>query len=437
MRVERMLYGGSGVARNAADSNEEVLPFVLPGELVQINDAGTAQIVEASQNRTEPACKHFGECGGCHYQHASYSAQVEIKTGIVRGVFASAGLDDPPEVVVHTGEPLHYRNRIRLRVAKVNGEWRVGYNKRDAAGPGAMLPITMCPIASPLLWRAAETLLVLAERESLVTRWLGTADEIELFAAGDESKLQLTVFLRASPGQDFNRFCDLVQRQLPELAGAGVAILPAQRSQRGRRSERPKQGPQWGAPGMVYRVEEDKHWVSRGSFFQVNRFLASELVRLATTDRSGRLAWDLYAGVGLFSRALARSFAQVVAVEAAEPAAADLGRSLKGTSHRAVAMSTLDFLQAAVVQRERPDLIVMDPPRAGVGVEACSLLARVRAPEIVYVSCDPVTMARDLKQLLGGQPQGGGYTLHALHLVDMFPQTFHIECVAVLRLGER
>jgi 23S rRNA (uracil1939-C5)-methyltransferase len=91
-------------------------------------------------------------------------------------------------------------------------------------------------------------------------------------------------------------------------------------------------------------------------------------------------------------------------------------------------MTALDFLEAAVVQRERPGLIVMDPPRAGVGVEVCALLGRIRAPELVYVSCDPVTLARDLRQLTGS-----GYRIAALHLVDMFPQTFHMETVVILR----
>jgi 23S rRNA (uracil1939-C5)-methyltransferase len=160
----------------------------------------------------------------------------------------------------------------------------------------------------------------------------------------------------------------------------------------------------------------------------VNRYVVAELLRLAVGERKGTIAWDLYAGVGLFSRALAATFDQVVAVEAGQPAATDLAAALKGKKHRAVAMTTVEFLQVAVVQRERPDLIVMDPPRAGVGTEVCALLARVRCPEIVCVSCDPVTLARDLKQLTGD-----GYKLVELNLVDMFPQTFHMETVAVLR----
>ncbi len=182
-----------------------------------------------------------------------------------------------------------------------------------------------------------------------------------------------------------------------------------------------------GRDGLLYAAAGTDYWVSRGGFFQVNRFLVDEMVRVVTEGRRGRLAWDLYAGVGLFSRALARNFERIVAVEGDETAAADLGRALKGEGMRAVRASTAEFLRDAVVQRERPELVVMDPPRAGVGAEVCALLARVGAAEMVYVSCDPVTLSRDLKAMVDS-----GYRIKELHLVDMFPQTFHLETVAML-----
>lgn len=176
---------------------------------------------------------------------------------------------------------------------------------------------------------------------------------------------------------------------------------------------------------MSYRVADESYWVSRGGFFQVNRFLLDELVSVVTNGRRGELAWDLYAGVGLFSRVLARGFKQVVAVEAS---GSDLTKSFKGGGKRAVEATTVEFLRQAIVQRARPELVVVDPPRAGVGAEVCELLARVSAREVVYVSCDPVTLARDLKSLTEA-----GYRIVELHMVDLFPQTFHLETVVVLR----
>jgi 23S rRNA (uracil1939-C5)-methyltransferase len=221
----------------------------------------------------------------------------------------------------------------------------------------------------------------------------------------------------------FSTLCERLQRLVPELTGAGAAILATKAPQQ--RAKKMEPLASWGANGLAYTAAGEKYWVSRGGFFQVNRFLIDKFVQLVTDGRHGSLAWDLYAGVGLFSRALAKEFQQVVGVETAGD---DLTNLFKGPGMRAVQSTTVEFLRSAVVQRDRPDLIVMDPPRAGVGAEVCSLLARVAALEIVYVSCDPVTLARDLRTLVQS-----GYRIAEMHLVDMFPQTFHLETIVVLR----
>ena len=295
---------------------------------------------------------------------------------------------------VHSGEPWGYRNRIRLRVAEKDGAIRLGYNRR---GGEEFYPIAECPIAAPLLWRAASAMLHLSEKDVEVQRWMRAAAEVELFANGEESRLQMTLFTRKPISAGFNELCDRLKAVIPELAGAGVSILAKESAQKRRRTERPAAGARWGAEGLRYNAAGTDYWVSRGGFFQVNRCLIDEMVRVVTEGRSGQLAWDLYAGVGLFSQALTRTFAQVVAVEGSETAAADLAQSLKGKGARAIHAATVDFLRGAVVQRERPELVVLDPPRAGVGAEVCALLARLKAAEIVYVSCDPVTLSRDLR----------------------------------------
>jgi len=213
---------------------------------------------------------------------------------------------------------------------------------------------------------------------------------------------------------------------VPELNGAGIALLPPASAERSRRTEIPRAGTAWGAPGMKYTVDETAYWVPRTAFFQVNRYLLPELRTLVSGGRSGQLAWDLYAGVGLFSKALATSFTEVAAVEIAEPAATALA-SAKLPNLHAIKATTLDFLRAAVIQRERPELIVVDPPRSGAGAEICALLARVAAPTLVYVSCSPQHLAGDLVAL-----GVSGYSVAELHLVDLFPQTTHLETVAVL-----
>lgn len=433
LRIEKMVYGGAGLAHptEGKGAGQAVfVPFTLPGELVEArqteNKSGFAsaqlvQVIEASSERVKPGCEHFGECGGCHYQHASYDAQLALKTDVLRETLGRAGLTDLPEVQIHAGEPWGYRNRIRLRVANVEGLLRVGYVRR---GSNEFLPVKMCPIAAPVLWRAATALLELAG-DADGSQWIRAAVEIEFFATKDESKLQMIVFVRQKQTARFDTFCERVRGLLPELMGAGVLMLRAEGSQQGRRMERPKVIAAWGAEGLSYATAGEKYWVSRGGFFQVNRFLVDELVRIVAAGRRGTLAWDLYAGVGLFSRALSAGFDEVVAVEAV---ADDLAKTFKGAGKRAIASTTLEFLRGAVVQREKPELVVMDPPRAGVGAEVCELLGRVGAKEMVYVSCDPVTLGRDLKAMVDF-----GYRINKLHLVDMFPQTFHQETVVVLR----
>ncbi len=371
---------------------------------------------------------------------ASAPEQLRVKQAVLLDFLARAGIRDLPEVQVHAAEPWGYRNRIRLRVGRDDtGTLRFGYNQRASR---RFLPIRTCPISAPLLWHAAESLLATAATSPDLHAWLSTAAEVELFTDDKLSQLQILLLIEGSepakPDITFARAMDALKPAIPELSGAGAALLgPPGRGRESSRERTRTPVASWGAAGLHYMVPQaekaERYWITRGSFFQVNRFLLSELVRLACAGRAGDTAWDLFAGVGLFARPLARSFAEVTAVEGNPVAARDLGTALRklGSGHRAVEAATLDFLREAILQRERPDLITLDPPRAGAGEPACELLLRVAgrdaAPELVYISCDPETLARDLAVLQRG------YRVAALHLVDMFPQTYHQETVVVLQ----
>lgn len=441
-RIEKPLYGGDGLAHTPA-GDPLFVPYVLPGELVELRSEAGARnarlfdILEPSPDRTEPQCVHFGTCGGCQYQMAAYPAQLALKVQILTDLLTRAGVPVPSVLrTLPSPHPYGYRNRVRLRLQPVDGELRVGYNLRKS---NEFLPISMCPIATPLLWRAATTLLAAAKSNRDVARTLQTAGEVELFCDAPESRLQVMLLYPGKTTPEpkaFARAMEAVQALCPELSGAGVVRTDPQSGRPlGSQGIQSTEGtdaalPRWGAAGLPYRVGEETYWISRGGFFQVNRFLLPELVALVCGDRSGTLAWDLFAGVGLFSRVLARRFEAVTAVESSPVAGADLHRALGklGPRHRAVQTTASDFLRRAVVDRERPDLIVLDPPRAGAGEEACRLLAQLAPAEMVYLSCDPTTLARDLSVLTAA-----GYTVAELHLIDLFPQTLHIETLAVLR----
>jgi 23S rRNA (uracil1939-C5)-methyltransferase len=185
---------------------------------------------------------------------------------------------------------------------------------------------------------------------------------------------------------------------------------------------------QWGRQHVSYRVAEREYTVGAGSFFQVNHSLLDDFAAAAADNESGECVWDLYAGVGLFSLALVERFQRVIAVESSPAACKDLRVNLRNTRAEHVQTTTMNFLQQAVTRRQAaPDLVLLDPPRAGAGVEACKLLAEVGPRRIVYISCDPATLGRDLAALIQS-----GYRLHRLQLVDMFPQTYHMETIATL-----
>lgn len=379
------------------------------------------------QERASPACPHFGSCGGCQLQHLPYEAQVAAKQAMLLQVMNAAGVANVPALTVHTALPWHYRNRVRMRIEGPD----VGYSRRES---NAFLAVDTCPIASPLLVRAALQMRdAVRERRAM---WPDGAVAFELFTDAEEQRLQLSLHLdatiseigRDAPAQ-FRALCNEVQAHLPELIGGGLlaAAPDPQQSRRVQATQRVEIA-RWGESMLPYLVDGREYRVTRNAFFQVNRFLTAEMVHAVTGGRSGTLAFDLFAGAGLFSIPLTDRFQKVVSVEIGEPAFSDLRAHLAsaGTSHQAVHSTAEAFLQRDM---RTPDLVVLDPPRAGVSLPALRALARLAAPEIVYVSCDADTFARDAATLLKS-----GYTLDRLHLFDLFPQTFHTETCAVFRL---
>jgi len=190
-------------------------------------------------------------------------------------------------------------------------------------------------------------------------------------------------------------------------------------------------------PGFIeYRVEEFPYRVGHLSFFQINRFLVEEMVREVVADVAGGLAIDLYAGVGLFSVQLGKRFERVIAVESNEAAGRDLKANLDAMGVAAQVANT-EVEKFLANCEETPNLVVLDPPRAGVAAEAIERLAALGAQRIFYMSCDPSTLARDLGVLTGAAAGLRlGYDIEEVHLFDVFPQTYHIESLVRLRRRE-
>jgi 23S rRNA (uracil1939-C5)-methyltransferase len=419
LQIEKAIYGGAGLAR--ADGKAIFVPFTLPGEVVDAHitedkrsfaNADLDAVLGPSSERTNPACEYFSLCGGCQYQHASYAQQIEMKLNILRETLQRARLTSFPDIVPIHAEPLAYRNRVRFHIQRE--PFALCYKKRASH---ANLPVGRCPIAAPLL----ESALKVVTR--IGSRFIREFDEIEFFTNANESELLLSLWTRQQVTDlpsTLKGFCDTLGQELPALTGA--AVFSAKNTQS---SE--KNLAEWGAQALTYRVGEQAYHVSIGSFFQVNRFLVDRLVQLVTAEISGRLAWDLYAGVGLFARVLSQRFEKVVAVEAAPSSSNDLRKNLSSNGNKTARSGTLEFLRQQ--RGTAPDLTVVDPPRTGLGSSVVSMLTKVRPQTIVYVSCDPATLSRDLHALVES-----GYHLRTMHMVDLFPQTFHLESVTVLSL---
>jgi 23S rRNA (uracil1939-C5)-methyltransferase len=419
VQIVKPIYGGAFLAR--MEGKAIFVPLTLPGEQVCVrireskrgyDTADPDEIIAAAPERIIPACPHFGACGGCHYQHADYATQLGFKQSILRETLERGGVQAPEEIAVIAGNPWHYRNRIRLAFDSAGNP---GYRGRQSHN---IIPIRECPIAAPLLLTAA-----VASAEILRTLdWeLGPA-EISFFCNGDESALLASVYTPNAEQGRFVEWARALEERIPALTGAELVRQAADGKQIGLTSE-------WGSLGLTYPASGFDYRVDRGAFFQVNRWLVDSLVDCVANGHKGKLAWDLFAGVGLFARKLAGSFERVVAVESASASKAALEHNLRGSTGEAVIGETLPFLRRRR-PTEKPDLVVVDPPRTGLGPEITTLLGEVGAPALVYVSCDPATLARDLRALLAS-----GYSIQSVTLVDLFPQTFHLESVVRLRRG--
>ena len=395
-----MAHGGEAVGR--CGGKVVFVPYAIPGETVRVEvvrDKGRfararlLDIVAASPQRVSAPCPHFGVCGGCHWQHVEYPAQLDYKRSIVLGQLQRiAGLAEAPvHPTLGMEEPWHYRNHVQFSVSKDN---RLGFM---AAGSHRVVPIERCLLMHALLEELYECL------------------DIEL-----PGLRRLTLRAGANTGERMI-VLEMEEDQPPEVEvdfpvsfvlllsdGTPVTLL--------------------GSSYIHERLAGRSYRVSAPSFFQVNTRQAETLVSLvgtylkATADDT---VIDAYCGVGAFALELAKTAGQVVGIESSAAALADAQANAAGVNnvrfvHGPVAenLSLLDW---------RTPLAVVDPPREGLGQDVVAGLARLAVQRIVYVSCDPATLARDIKGMVAA-----GYALRTVQPVDMFPQTYHIETVSLI-----
>jgi 23S rRNA (uracil1939-C5)-methyltransferase len=380
-RFTSLVYGGWALGR-LEDGRALFAPYLLPGEraLVRITEsrAGYArgravELLEGSLRRVTPRCRHFGECGGCHYQHLGYEDQLEAKQAVLREQLARlAGLREPPfSDPLGSPAPWNYRNHLQFHRAE---DGRPGFR---AFRSSRVVPIVECHLPEPPL-------------------------------------AELWPHLPASPG-------------------GGRLIL--RRGTEGPPAVWEEEGAAHGAPlaaAVQFNLSCGSFRVSPGSFFQVNTAMAARLAEEVLRELQGRLpegarraeVLDLYCGVGLFSRALAPHVRRVTGVELSSAACSDFRHNLRGQDNASLLPGAVAKVLPGLSLR--PDAAVVDPPRPGLGPGVVRTLAALAPALLLYVSCDPATLARDAREL-GRQ----GYALRSIRLLDLFPQTYHLETLSV------
>jgi len=405
LRTERLAFGGACIARH--EGMAVFIPVAAPDApgRVEVTEtqktflrAKVLEVLEPGPDRVEPRCRHFGECGGCNYQHVSYEAQVRAKAEFVHDALTRiGGFEWQQPVQVHHAEPWGYRSRTQLKLKATSGrrpngtEGRLRRHERQRDDDSA--PTPKAPVVG---FHRAHSHSVLDLEECPVLApdlWDGVAD-VRAAVSGLRRK-EWPYQVEGSCGVDGASWS-------PDMPGMRKDLVEHE------------------VLGFRYLIEPD-------SFFQGNRHLVQKLVECGVDGEGGGLAFDLYAGVGLFSMPLSRRFERVVSVED-ERRAATLGR-VNAKMNRCdnvhyLRKTTEQFLAA---NKEKPELVLMDPPRLGAK-PAIPALLELGAERIHYVSCDPQTLARDLRSFVDG-----GYELLSVEAVDMFPQTYHVECVARLR----
>jgi 23S rRNA (uracil1939-C5)-methyltransferase len=403
LRPTGVAHGGAAVARE--DGKVWLVSYALPGEVVEAEPRGrqggvavaaATGVIEPSPHRVTARCPYFGSCGGCQLQHAAYGHQLDMKRQVVEEAWTRAGLRLPPDTaVLGMDDPWRYRIRGEFEaVAEARG-WRFGFHRMRSH---AVLPVDSCDIhderierALPAFARAADELGLVGLQNLLLT----------VEPTGGGLLWRLRVNKKGWPREAYAR---RVAELLPDVTLLDDAISLEF----------------W---GMTFRAGSD-------TFVQTNYRQMLVLYRAALDmlqARAGDRILDLYAGIGTISVAVARTGAGVTAVEE-NPHAVRLGRL-----NARINSGPVDYLPGKVeqvlrgVRLGKHEGVILDPPRAGCEPEAIAELIRLGIERLVYVSCEPSTHARDITALVRG-----GYRVRRAAIVDMFPQTYHIESVALL-----
>ena len=422
--VEKLVTGGAGLARH--DGMAVFVPLTAPGDTVRARvvqkrrgfmQAVVEDVLAPGPDRREAPCPHYGECGGCDLQHLDPVAQRAAKAAIVLDCFRRLGRMDVAEILTETaavGDDLGYRNRIRLfgHPAGPYGLMRRGTHE--------VVPLETCLLMPEVFNRdILPWLRMLPPVEQITVRLDGQGHWLlSLFGPQNRLKILKRMLAALGPGE----------APAPGCTGLLFNNLPV-----------------WGHDYLVHKVAGHTFKVSAQSFFQGNHAVTEAAVAtvrswlgdLAANGRLGPLLGDLFCGVGLFSLALADLFPRVIAIDSDEGACRDLVNNAERDDSARGKVTVRPGTLAKVLAEPEPGspeewaaaCCVVDPPRAGLGKDGAAALLERRPRQVLFMSCDPATLARDAAIFAEA-----GYAPTRLRVLDMFPQTAHIESLLLLEL---
>lgn len=418
--VEKGVYRGLGLARH--EGQVVFVPHVVPGETARVRvervgrgygNARLIEVVSASPKRRVSPCPYAPRCGGCAHQEMDYPAQLELKEAVLREALTRGGIAWDAPIAVEPSPETGWRTRASLHVSTGPGGLRLGLFEE---GSHRVVDVESCLQLSDSLNRTARAI-----AESLRRRpeWAGLVRGVELAESGDGGQCVACLHTARDAGEAAP--LAVLATEIPWLTGLGVAAFGEADSSFVLLS---------GQPYVQSTVEAITFRCHVRSFFQGNRHLVGPLARAVTEALpEGGTVLDLYCGVGLFALLAARRAGRVRGAEISARAIEDARANAEKAGLGNVRFEGLDVAAAlASWPPEADERVILDPPRAGAGAAVVEALVARRPHAIVYVSCDPPTLARDLRGLLAG-----GYRIESVRLFDLFPDTFHVETVVSLR----
>lgn len=439
LSVSGLAFRGHGIARTS-DGQVVFLPYAVPGDVVRariVESKGDylrgaiEQIEKPGPDRVSPPCRHFGRCGGCQWLHLSNAAQLHWKAEILRDQLARLGgfRDVPLEPLVRPTDGLGYRTRAQLQVREVEGWYQFGF---FAPASHRVVPVGTCPLLHPMLNEILEELT--RQRTPPLAKLVPGMHEVWLLASPRSNQLLLTLVGRQVERASLRHLFFVLRERVPHLAG--LVLMGTEgttRGETGRGESSVRFLDRFGDGHLTMQAGEYRFRVDASSFFQPSEAAAQALIQLvlemAALEGNERVV-DLYCGVGTFTVPLAQRAATVIGVEGNPRAARDAEFNIRlagvGEKARVLRMPVSRAIETRKLG-DGADIVVVDPPRLGLERAVLEGMVALQPRRIIYVSCDPSTLARDLKRLVQR-----GYELRQVIPLDLFPQTYHIESVTLL-----